>query len=170
MGVFRKSSFEFVKRIASTLNTAALQSQKESVHKIARQEEEGFTHIVKTYISSVKDADLNEEAILASLGLQSWYIHTFWKNLVRHIFPPTKLIAETKPELICKLPETLHYIYDPNWFPQSFVNITEVPPEVIRKLTINNNTIEKKTITQGINHLHVQTSQRTQINLRKLYR
>ena len=32
-GVFRKSSFEFLKRLASTLNTAAQQSRKESVQQ-----------------------------------------------------------------------------------------------------------------------------------------
>ena len=56
-GVFRKSAFEFIKRLASTLNTAAQQSRKESVHKIARQEKEGFTHLLKLYTSSVKDAE-----------------------------------------------------------------------------------------------------------------
>ena len=56
-GVFRKSSFEFLERLATTLNTATLQSRKESVHKIARQETEGLTHLLKTYISSVKEAD-----------------------------------------------------------------------------------------------------------------
>ena len=37
-GVFRKSSFEFVKRPASTLHANASHSRKESVHKTARQE------------------------------------------------------------------------------------------------------------------------------------
>ena len=123
-GVFRKSSFEFPKRLASTLNTAAQQSRKESVHKIARQEIECFTHLHKTYISSVKDAHLSEREILDSLTLLSWYIHRLWKSLVRHIFPAIKLITEAYPQLIRKLPEKLQYIYDPNWFPQNFTNIT----------------------------------------------
>ena len=143
-GVFKKSSFEFLQRLASTLNTAALQSWKESVHKIARQEKEGFTHLLKTYISSVKDADLNEEKILDSLTLRSCYIHRLWNSPVRRIFPATKLIAETYTQLIPKLQETLHYIYDPNWFSQHFITITEeVPSETIQKLSINHNNIEK---------------------------
>ena len=48
-GVFQKSPFEFLKRFASTLNTTALQLQKGSVHKINRQEVEGFTHPFKIY-------------------------------------------------------------------------------------------------------------------------
>ena len=112
-GVFRKSSIEFLKRLASTLNTAAQQSRRESKHKIARQE---------IYISSLKDADLQAKEILDSLTLLSWYIHRFWKSLVRHIFPATKLIAEAYPQLISKLPETSHYIYDLIWFPQNFVS------------------------------------------------
>ena len=40
------------------------------------------------------------------------------------------------------MPETLHYIYDPNWFPQSFVNIPEIPSETIQKLSINHHNIE----------------------------
>ena len=98
-----------------------------------------YVHLLKTYISSVKDADLNEEEILDSLTLLSWYTHRFWKNLVRHIFTATKLIAETYTQLIPKLPETLHYIYDPNWFPHNFITITEVPSETIQKLSINHN-------------------------------
>ena len=68
----------------------------------------------------------------------------FWKSLVRHIFPATKLIAETYLKIINKLPETLHYIYDPNWFPQNFVNITEVPSEIIHKLSINHQNIDDR--------------------------
>ena len=75
--VFRKSSFEFLKRLASTLNSNASQSRKNSVHKTARQEIEGFTHYPKIYITSVKDADLDDEEILDSLTLLSWYIHRF---------------------------------------------------------------------------------------------
>ena len=62
-GVFRKSSFEFLKRLAPTLNVNASQSRRESVYKIARQEVEGFTHLLKIYLSYVKDADLNNEEI-----------------------------------------------------------------------------------------------------------
>ena len=47
-GVFRKSSLEFLKRLAAKLNTAALQSRKKNVHKIARQEIEGFTYLLRT--------------------------------------------------------------------------------------------------------------------------
>ena len=141
-GVFQKSSFEFPKRHASTLNTATLQSRKESVHKLTRQEEESFTHNLETYMSSVKAAYLNEKEIIDSLTLLAWYIHRFWKSLVRHIFPATKLIAETYSQLISKLPEKCHYIYDSNWFPQKLVAITEVPSEIIQKLSINHNPIE----------------------------
>ena len=109
-GLFRKSFIEFLKRLAPALHTNASHSQKESVHKIAKQEIEGFTHFLKIYISSVADADLNEEEIFDSLALLSWYLYRFWKSLVRHIFPATKLIAETYPRIISKLPETLHYI------------------------------------------------------------
>ena len=116
-GLFTKSSFEFLKRLAPALNTNALLSRKESVHKAAGQDIEGFTQLLKIYISSVKDADLNEEEIFDSLKLLSWYLHRFRKNLVRHIFLAAKLIAETYPRIIIKLPETFHYIYDPNWFP-----------------------------------------------------
>ena len=117
-GLFRKSSLEFLKRFAPALKTNASHSRKESVHKFARQEIEGFTQLLKIYISSVKDADLNEEEIFDYLTLLSWYLHRFWKGLVRHIFPATKLLAEAYPRIITKLPETLHYIYDPNWSPQ----------------------------------------------------
>ena len=50
-GVFRKSSFEFLKRFASTLYANASQSRKKSVQKVVRQEMEGFTHLLKTYIT-----------------------------------------------------------------------------------------------------------------------
>ena len=75
-GIFRKSSFDILKRLAPTLNANASHSRKESVHKIARPEIEGFTHLLNIYIyiyiyniyiyiyiSSVKDADLNGEEI-----------------------------------------------------------------------------------------------------------
>ena len=39
------------------------------IHKIARQEIEGFTRLLKTYISSVKDADLDDEHIFDSFKL-----------------------------------------------------------------------------------------------------
>ena len=142
-GVFRKSSFEFLKRLASTLHVNAQQSRRESVHKFARQEIEGFTHLLKIYISSVEDAELSEEEITDSLTLLSLYIHRFWKSLVRHIFPATKLIAETYPHIPSKLPDTLH-IYDENWFPENFVNIPEIRSETIQKLSINKQYIQIK--------------------------
>ena len=144
IGVFQKSSIKFLKRLASTLNTAAQQSRNYNVHKIARGEIQGFTYLLKTYISSVNDAELYEEGILDSLTVLTWYIHRFWKTLVRHIVPATKLLAETYPQLIPKLHETLHYLYDSNWLPQNYINITEVPSEIIQKLSINHNNIEIK--------------------------
>ena len=143
-GVFRKSSFEFLKRLVSTLNANESQSRKESVQKIARQEIEGFSQLLKTYISSVKDADLDDEQSFDSRTLLSWFIHRFWKSMVRHIFPATRLIAETFPQILPKLPETLHYIYDPHWFPQNFRNVPEIPSKIIQKLTINHHNIEIK--------------------------
>ena len=110
--LFRKSSFEVLKRPAMALNTYVLQSRKENVHKVARQEIEGFTQLLKIYTSCVKDVNLNEDEIFDSLTLLSWYIHRFWKSLVRHIFPATILIAETYKQIIMKLPRKLHYIYD----------------------------------------------------------
>ena len=94
------------------------------------------------YIRCVTDADLSEGEIIDSLTLLSWYIHRFLKSLVRHIFPATKLIAETYPQIITKLPETLHYINDPNWFPQNFISIPEILSETIQKLSINHKSIE----------------------------
>ena len=76
-GVFRKTSFESLERLVSTLNTNALQSRKESLNKIARQEIEGFTRLLDVYTTSVRDADLNEEEISDSLTLLSWYFHRF---------------------------------------------------------------------------------------------
>ena len=38
-----------------------------------------------------------------------------------------------------KLPETLHYIYDSHWFPENSVTITEIPSEIIQKLTVDYN-------------------------------
>ena len=96
------------------------------------------------YITCVTNANLSEEATLDTLTLLSWYIHRFWKSLVRHIFPATKLIAQTYSQLITKLPETLQYIYDPDWFPQNFINIPEIPSETIQKLSINHQNIEIK--------------------------
>ena len=129
---FRKSSFEFLKPLASTLITAALQSQKERVHKIARQDNEGSTHLFKTYISSAKDADLPEAEILESLTLLSWCVHIFWNSLMRHIFSATELIAESYPQLMGQLQEPLHCIYDPDWFPENFITFIEVPSETIQ--------------------------------------
>ena len=71
-GIFRKSSFEFLKRLVPTLSANASRSRKESVHKIARQETEVFTHLLKIYISSVTDADLNEGEMFDSRALLSW--------------------------------------------------------------------------------------------------
>ena len=142
--MFRKSSSEFFKRLAPNLNVNASQSRRESVHKIARQEIEGFTHLLKIYINSVKDADLDDEEIFDSLTLLSWYIHRFWKSLVIHIFPATKLMANTFSQIIPKLHDTLHYTYDPDWFPQNFKNISEIPSETIQKLSINHQNIEIK--------------------------
>ena len=79
-----------------------------------------------------------------SILLLSWYIHRFWKSLVRHVFPATKLIADTLTQKLPKLPETLHYIYDSQWFPQNFVNIPDIPFETIQKLTLNHHNIEIK--------------------------
>ena len=62
-----------------------LRSRKESGHKIARQEVEGFTQLLKIYISSVKDAELFEKKCFDSLTLLSWYIHRFWKSLLQPI-------------------------------------------------------------------------------------
>ena len=81
-GVFEKSSIDFLKRLATTLNANSSHSRTESAHKIARQEIEGFDHLLKTYIRSVKDADLDEEQIFDSLTLLSWYVDKFWKSLV----------------------------------------------------------------------------------------
>ena len=71
----RKSSFKFLKRLATALDANAPPSRNESVQKIVRQEIEGFTQLLKKYISCVPDADLNEEEILGTLTLFSWYIH-----------------------------------------------------------------------------------------------
>ena len=106
--LYKKASFEFLKRLAPALNTNALQSRKESVHKIARQEIEGFNKLLEIYITSATDADLTEEDILDSLTLLSWFIHRFWKRLVRHNFTATQQIAKVDPQIITKLPETLH--------------------------------------------------------------
>ena len=96
-------------------------------------------------VKSAKDSDLSEEETLDSLTLftlSSYFIHRFWESLVRQIFPATNLIAETYPQFKLKIPETLHYIYDSNWFRESFITITEVPSEIIQKLAINHNNIE----------------------------
>ena len=169
-GVFMKPSFKFLKRLGSTLNTAALLSRKESVHKIDRQEVEGFTHLFEIHISSVKNEDLVQEEILNSFTLLSWYMHRNWKSLVGHIFPAANLISITYSQLISKLPETQHYISDSNWFPQNFVNIAELILEIIQKLTIKHNNIEIKNYNEENQTLHVQTSQRTQLPLWKHHR
>ena len=64
--------------------------------------------------------------------------------MARQIFAATKLIADTFPQILPKLSETLQYIYDPHWFPQNFVNIPEIPFETIQKLTINHHKKEIK--------------------------
>ena len=61
---------------------------------------------------------------------------------MRHIFTATQHIAEAYPHIITKLPETLHYIYDKNWFPDNFVNIPEIPSETIQKLLPNRKQIQ----------------------------
>ena len=96
------------------------------------------------YLSCVTDADLNGEEILDSLTLLSWYIHRFWKSVVRHIFPATKLIAEKYPQIIIKIPETRHYINDPTWLTQNFKKFLEIPSEIIQKLSNNHKKIENK--------------------------
>ena len=67
--IFRKSSIEFLKRLASTLNTGTLQSRKESVDKMSRQEIEGFQSPHKNIQNSAKDEDLSEAEILNFLTL-----------------------------------------------------------------------------------------------------
>ena len=141
-GAFQKFSFEFFKRLACTLNASALQSRKERVHKITRQEIEGFTRLLDTYITTVTNADLSGEEIYNSLTLLSWYIHRFCKSLLRHIFPATKQIAKAFSQIIPKLPVTLHYIYDPYWIPKNFINVPEIPSEIIQKLAINDQSID----------------------------
>ena len=64
--------------------------------------------------------------------------------MLRHIFPATKLIANTFSQIIPKLTETLHYYYDPDWFPQKLISIPEIPSETIQKLSINHHNIEIK--------------------------
>ena len=44
---FRQSAFDFLKRLESTLNNAAIQPRKEIVHKITRREIKGFSHFLK---------------------------------------------------------------------------------------------------------------------------
>ena len=120
----------------------ASQSRKESVHTIARQGVEGFNKLLEIYITSAADADLTEEDILDTLTLLTWYLHRFWKNLVRHIFTATQHMAEAYPHIISKLPETLQYIYDKDWFPDNFVNIPEIPSDTIQKLPLNRKHIQ----------------------------
>ena len=61
---------------------------------------------------------------------------------VRHIFTATQQISKAYPRLIPKLPETLQYIYDKNWFPQKFVNFPKIPSENIQKRSLNRKHIE----------------------------
>ena len=134
--LFKKSSFKLLKSLATALNTNASQSRKESVHKIARQEVEGFKKLLEIFITSATDADLSEGDILDTLTLLSGYLQRFWKSLVRHIFTATQHIAEAYPHIIPKVPETLQYIYDKDWFPENFVYIPETPSETIQKLLL----------------------------------
>ena len=94
---------------------------------MARNEIEGLTHLIKTYISSAKDVDLSHEDIIVSFTFLSWYIHRFWRSLVRNIIQAAKLIADTYPHLIDKLQDILLYIYDSNWFPENLTTITDIP-------------------------------------------
>ena len=52
-------------------------------------------------------------------------------------FTATQHIAEAYPHIISKLPETLHYIYDEDWFPENFINIPEISSETTHKLLLN---------------------------------
>ena len=93
---FKKSSFGFLKRVASTLNSAALQSRKRSVHKINGQVLEGRIHLLKTNISAVAHVDLPEEEIIDTL--LTWYFTRFWRILAGHILSVTKIIAKNTPK------------------------------------------------------------------------
>ena len=59
-----------------------------------------------------------------------------------HIFSATKILVETRPQLMKTLTETLDYIYDVNWFPGSSVAIRDVASEVKQKLQIDHKNIE----------------------------
>ena len=63
---------------------------------------------------------------------------------MRHIFPATQLITQSYSQIITKLPETLQYIYDLDWFPQNFINFQEIPSEIIQKLSIKHQNIDIK--------------------------
>ena len=63
---------------------------------------------------------------------------------MRHFFSATKLIAETYAQLIDKLPETIHYIYESNCFAEIFITITEVPSEIKQKQQIDRNNFKNK--------------------------
>ena len=43
-----------------------------------------------------------------------------------------------------KLLKAVNYFFDSNWFPANFVTITEIPSEIIQKLTNDCNNIEIK--------------------------
>ena len=114
---------------------------------IARQEIEEFTHFIKTYISSAKDAELSQVEILDTLSLLSWNIHRFRICLVTHLFPATKLLAETTyPQLLNITHYQKHYttILSQFLFLQNFITISEVPTEVLQKFKIDRNKIEIK--------------------------
>ena len=63
---------------------------------------------------------------------------------MRHIFPATKRIAKTYPQIVPRLPETFQKIYDPSWFPETFVNIPEIPSKTFQKVAINHHNVEIK--------------------------
>ena len=63
------------------------------------------------------------------------------------------------PQLLNKLPETLHYIYD--WLPEIFITVREVPPETINKLKIDHNNIEIQNHNAKNQPVFSQTFQRT---------
>ena len=59
-----------------------------------------------------------------------------------------------------KLPEIQHYIYDPKFFSEKFINIAiGLQSEIIQKLKIDHNNI-KETKPPKINHLLSQTFQK----------
>ena len=145
-GAFRKSSFEVLKQIALTLNSYALQSPKESVHKTARQKIEVFSQNpfknvckLSKRFRSTRSRDIRHSHTLILNK------HSFWKCLVHQVFPATEMIADRFPQLMDKIAETLQYIYDPDMFPEKFTTSREeVPFEIIEKLIFDMNIIQFK--------------------------